>query len=84
MYRFIRWQQNWKIKSKDPFVVVKFCLLIFYVILEDLVGTFFGVIFLILSLPPRIRIRIRIRIIIDADPQHCVMLDNAPVTGVCQ
>ena len=32
MYRFIRWKQNWKIKSKDPFVILQiiFCLLIFY------------------------------------------------------
>ena len=41
MYSFIRWIQNWKIKSKNPFVILKiiFCLWIFndflIVILKD-------------------------------------------------
>ena len=46
MYRFIWWIQNWKNKSKDPFVILKFIfyLLIFYdffyVILKDLIINF--------------------------------------------
>ena len=46
MYRFIWWIQNWKNKSKDPFVILKFIfyLLIFYdffyVILKDFIINF--------------------------------------------
>ena len=42
--------------------------MIFNVILKDLIEMFFGVIFLLLSLPPRIRIRIHMNIFLVLDP----------------
>ena len=52
MYRFIRGIQNWKNKSKSPFVILKFIFIFifndfFNVILKDLVEYFLGVVFLL-------------------------------------